>query len=144
MATNVMLAALSIVILAGKRAIKPQLHKAAQCCSNHNQLNIINIIVILYISQFMRGVSKARSHFYMDNEKETWIAKIRRDVGTHVTLDYAGGALNIFIAIHRAQVRETKIRTGESLQDYAGYSGTVREQSNASHFVFKCTRFACR
>lgn len=67
------------------------------------------------------------------------------DMGIYARLDYLGGAIRIFIEIRSAKVCETKLKTETpSLQDYTRYSGTVREQRNASHLVFKRTKCACR
>lgn len=43
-----------------------------------------------------------------------------------------------------AQECQPKLETGKAaLQDYVGFSRSVRQQQTVNHFVFKCTKCAC-
>lgn len=72
----------------------------------------------------------------MDDAEGTWIIGITKDMGTYATLNYLGGTIRIYKAMRSAQACKTNTKTGQTgLQEYVGFSGTVRGQRSASRFV---------
>lgn len=69
----------------------------------------------------------------------------RMYVGISATLDYLVGAIRICKPLCSTQARETKFKNTQNLlQDFTGFSGTVREQRGTRQFVFKCAKYASR
>lgn len=60
-------------------------------------------------------------HVSIDDEDESLITEIKKDMGRYATSGCTGGAIKIFKSIHSTQVCETEIRTPKSsLQGYVG------------------------